>query len=237
MAISPTGRRAGLSKQFIIGKAVSLSEQMGIDGWTMRDISKELNVVPSVLYHYFPNKESLCSSVVEQVCADITLPDENLDWKAWFTAMAHAVRPVLLRYHGITDRFARGKFTEKFLPSLDIAYRKLMEAGFGDKTALAYMIISNSVIHTIGARNLRSSHQIGERHDLNTMIGRFKPMMEKSPGLRAMVDTYIKPLSTPEREDELSAEYYGLIVATVLEGVERVLLPQANPQSSNSQTA
>ncbi|AKK12092.1 TetR/AcrR family transcriptional regulator [Corynebacterium uterequi] len=229
MGASSTGRRAGLTHQLILDEAVYLSEHQGVDGWTMRDIADRLGVVPSVLYHYFPNKDALCDAVVDHVCADIPLPDEHLQWKDWFTALAHSLRPVLLRYHGITDRFARGKFTPRLLPALDAAFRQLDGAGFGDKSALAYSIITNTVIHTIGARNLRSVHQPGQRHDLTTMLERFEPLADTSPGLRALVDLYLGPLATPELEDRLSAEYFNLVIAAMLDGIEHVLLPQAKP--------
>ena len=223
-----TRQRAGLSREAIIDYAVSQTESVGIDGWSMRDIAQGTGVVPSVLYHYFSNKEDLCDAVVERVCADIVLPDGGLGWKEWFTAMAHNMRPVLLRYHGITDRFARGKYTESFLPVLDAGYTKLMEAGFEKKAVLAYVIISNQVLAAISARNLRSDRQRGERHDLGKMLERLTPMMDSSPGLRTMIEDYLAPLSDPSREDDLSDEYYGLVIATVLDGVEHVLKPQQN---------
>lgn len=231
MQSSSTSRRAGLSQQVIVDRAVFLSEHNGIDGWSMRDIAKELNVVPSVLYHYFPNKDALCDAVVDRVCADMAVPDGSLEWKAWFTQLAHAIRPVLLRYHGITDRLARGKITEKFLPVLDAACQKLTEAGFGDKTAFAYAIITNTAINAIGARNLRSVNQTGERHDLDAMLQRFEPLMSASPGLSYLVESYLEPLSRPDEENRLSDEYFDLIVAVVLDGVERVLLPRAAQDS------
>ncbi|WP_216402510.1 TetR/AcrR family transcriptional regulator [Arcanobacterium phocae] len=230
-----TARRVGLNKEIILEKAIDLSQSKGIEGWSIRDIARELDVVPSVIYHYYPHKEALCDSVVDRVCADIELPAEDLDWKAWFKAVAQVIRPVLLRYYGITDRFARGKFTTQFLPVIDIAYEKLIEAGFGDKAELAYVIITNSVIHTIGARNLRSVHQTGERHDLDAMLERFKPMMKDSVGLSMVVANYLGPLSDPECEEELSQKYYDLTIASVLEGAESVLLPQAN-NSSDAQS-
>lgn len=205
-----------------------MSELKGIDGWSMRDIAKKLDVVPSVLYHYFPNKDSLRDEVVDEVCADFVVPDMNLDWKAWFTELAHGIRPILLRYYGVTDRLVRGKVTPQFLPVLDGACQKLTEAGFGNQTAFAYAIITNTVINAIGARNLRSEHQTGERHDLDLMLRRFEPVIDKSPGLRYMVENYLEPLSHPDKEDELSDRYFDLIVASILDGVEHILLPHAD---------
>lgn len=227
MEASPTSRRVGLSKQVIIQQAARLSEHKGIDGWSMRDIAKELDVVPSVLYHYFPNKDCLCDAVVDQVCASIAIPDLSLDWKAWFTQLAHGIRPVLLRYYGITERLVRGKITPQFLPVLDAAYQKLDEAGFGNQTAFAYSIITNTAINAIGARNLRSANQTGEPHDLNLMLDRFAPLLDKSPGLRYLVNAYLEPLSHPDQEEQLSDKYFDLIVAVVLDGVEHILLPAA----------
>lgn len=220
-----TGRRVGLSREAILDYAVSQTETVGIDGWSMRDIAHGTGVVPSVLYHYFSNKEELCDAVVERVCANISLPDNDLGWKEWFTAMAHNIRPILLRYHGITERFARGKYTGSFLPVLDTAYDKLLKAGFGKNAALAYVIISNQVLAAISARNLRSYRQRGERHDLGKMLERLTPMMNSSPGLRAMIENYLAPLSDPSLEDNLSDEYYNLVIATVLDGVEHILKP------------
>lgn len=124
-----TGRRAGLSRDLVVEKAVELSSLSGVEGWSVRDIARELEVVPSVIYHYFPNKEAICDAVVDRVCEGIEVPDPDLDWKDWFRCMAHSFRPTLLAYPGITDRFARGKFTKQFLPMLDGAWVKLQEAG------------------------------------------------------------------------------------------------------------
>ncbi len=190
----------------------------------MRDIAAEVGVVPSVIYHYFPNKDALCDAVVGKVCESIRIPDSDLEWKPWFTALAKAIRPPLLHYCGVSDRLIQGKFVEQLLPLLNAAYAKLEEAGFGERSALAYSMIANTLMHAISARNMRSPHRTGERHDLNEMLARFEPMLEKSAGLRGIVDDYLRPLSHPEEEDELSEEYYRLLTASVLDGVECTLL-------------
>ena len=74
-----TGRRAGLSRELIVKQAVQLSAISGVEGWSVRDIARELGVVPSVIYHYFPNKEAICDAVVDRVCVGIEVPDSDLD--------------------------------------------------------------------------------------------------------------------------------------------------------------
>ncbi|MEX3504927.1 TetR/AcrR family transcriptional regulator [Corynebacterium sp. LK2510] len=223
-ASASTGRRAGLTQDRVIDAALSLSEEVGIDGWSIRDITKSLGVVPSVVYHYFHNKEALCDAVVDRIWASIQLPDEDKEWREWFTEMVHQIRAVLLRYYGVTDRLARGKFTEGALPVLDASYRKLEQAGFGDQIALVYTIITNSTLHAIGARNLRTTHQKGERHDLNELLDRLKPMMTRSVGLKNMVESYFEPLSHPDNESRMSDEYFDLLLKVVFDGLEQTFL-------------
>ncbi|MEW6949120.1 TetR/AcrR family transcriptional regulator [Trueperella pyogenes] len=224
-----TGRRAGLSRDLVVEKAVELSSLSGVEGWSVRDIARELEVVPSVIYHYFSNKEAICDAVVDRVCEGIEVPDPDLDWKDWFRCMAHSFRPTLLAYPGITDRFARGKFTKQFLPMLDGAWVKLQEAGFGDNAAVVYTIIANSLIHTIGARNLRALNQTQPRHDLHQMLDRFEPLKAQSVGLANIVSSYLEPLSHPEKEEEMSRKYYDLVLSVILDGVEHTFLSKVDP--------
>ena len=83
----------------------------------MRDIARSLDVVPSVIYHYYPQKDDLCDAVVEEVCSTVELPDADLGWKEWFTALLTAYRPVFLRCPGVTDRLAMGRITDPSCPS------------------------------------------------------------------------------------------------------------------------
>ncbi len=225
--VSPTARRAGLTKQIIADKAVLLSEEYGLTGWSIRDLAGSLDVVPSVIYHYFPNKEDLYDAVVDQVCAEISLPDENLEWKPWFRALLKNVRPVLLRYNGITDRLTVGKLTKQFLPIVDTACEKLLAAGFAEFTPLAYSMIFNAAIWTIGARNLRWQRRGKPVYSLTEMLDRMRPMADESAGLEYLINNLFEPLTQQQTYEQISEEYYDLIIQVLLDGVEHILLPKA----------
>lgn len=219
-----TGRRAGLSPELIVEGALQLAETKGIDGWSVRDVAQRLGVVPSVIYHYYPNKEALCDAVVDRACSEIRLPDDSLRWNEWWKNMALTIRPVLLRYVGITDRLARGKFTSAFLPMVDSGMNKLFEAGFSKNTPLVYSILVNTIIHAIGARNLRSERQQHNRHDMGEMLQRFAGLKGESVALNYMVDNFFEPLSRADHEDEISQKYYETVIDVVLTGIEEVFL-------------
>ena len=222
-----TGRRVGLTKEAVIATAVAMSEQHGIDGWSMRSLAQELGIAPSVLYHYFSAKDEVCDGVVDTIIATIALPKADLPWKEWFTQILHNARPALLKYHGVTERLQQGKFTPSALPMLDAGVMKLQEAGFGKYTALAFVMIVNVAIGAISARNMRSHHgSTTPHHDIHSMLERLTPMSEQSIGLSLMIDSMFTPL-TLTKEDQLSAAYFDLIIAAILDGMEHVVLPLA----------
>ena len=230
---APTARRAGLSRGAVIDRAVRMSREHGVEGWSMRDIARSLDVVPSVIYHYFPQKDDLCDAVVERVCSTIGLPDADLGWKDWFTALLMAYRPVLLRYPGVTDRLAAGRITESFLPVIDMAMTKLAEAGFGALAPLAYAMIFNVTASTIGMRTMRAqrTRSGGRAYDVSALVRRLSTMTARSEELDIMVRNFFVPLTDEEQGSRISEEYFELIIASLLDGVEHVLLPRAAAQS------
>lgn len=230
-----TARRVGLTPERVVDRAQELTARLGLDGWSLRQLAEELDVVPSVVYHYYPTKEDVCDAVVERVGTLIALPDPSLGWKEWFTAMLLGARPVLLEYHGVADRIMRGEFTRGFAPMIDTAVAKLQEAGFADLAPMAYAMISNSAISAIAARNRRSAKQGASRHDLALMMDHMEPVARCSPGARLMIDHLFNPLSSSERGEDLSEEYFGLLLASLLEGVERVVLPRAQALDHGSE--
>ena len=79
-----TGRRRGLDANKVAEAAKGMAAEKGFDGWRMRDLAKRLDVAPSVIYHYFSNREAVCDAVMELIARDIALPPEDLVWKEWF---------------------------------------------------------------------------------------------------------------------------------------------------------
>ena len=224
---APTARRVGLSREVIVERAAQLSEGRGIEGWSIRDIARSLDVVPSVIYHYFPHKDDLCAAVVETVCATVDVPDGSLNWKQWFTVLLARFRPVLLRYPGVTERLSVGEFGRAFLPIIDAACKKLMEAGFADLTPLAYSMIVNVAMSTISARHRRSPPGRSGQNGTAVVLERLNAMVGESEGLDYLVKNYFEPMSHQDREKRIGEEYYELVIASLLDGIEHVLLPRA----------
>lgn len=230
-ARSSTARRVGLTPERIIDQAEDLTRRAGIGGWSVRRLAGELDVVSSVIYHYYPTKDEICDAVVERVSTRVQWPDPALEWKEWLTAALLALRPVLLDYHGVAERLMRGEFTHGFVPLIDLAITKLRKAGFGDLAPMACSIIVNSALSAIAARNRRSIKEGPQLHDLDRVLKRMELMAQQSPGMRLMVDQLLAPLNTDEHGDELSDAYFTAVVASLIDGVEHCLLPRATTGS------
>lgn len=218
----PAPRRIGLDAEQITAQACELSRSRGLEHWSIRDLAKELDAVPSVIYHYFSNKDAILDSVIDSVSADFPLPDPNLEWKDWFTTLFMAIRPTLLEYRGLADRLIAGRITPGLAPIIDAAVAKLEEAGFGARTAFAYSMIFNVAISTIAART-HHVHGLNGVLDTETLLAAFESLNE-SRGTRVLVRDLVSPLVDPSTSARVSDEYFELLLKAILEGVESVLL-------------
>lgn len=217
-------RRAGLTKDKIISTALQLTESRSLNGWSVRDLADSLGVVPSVVYHYFPNKEALQAGVVERVVNLFPLPDPTLEWKAWFLDLFRGIRPFLLRYVGITERFTELKIPVGITAVGDIGCRKLMEAGFGPYTGVVYAMLFNSANHAASLHNARSPKTPMHRMSMQEVEQQWRPLHSEFYSVQVMMDSLIAPMaSNAENEDEYSARYSELLIAALLDGVESLL--------------
>ncbi|MDE1565008.1 TetR/AcrR family transcriptional regulator [Actinotignum sanguinis] len=225
-----TGRRVGLNQDKIRRVAQSLTRERGIENWSIRDLALELKVSPSVIYHYFANRDAIIDAVIAQLIGSIALPEKSLEWKEWFMALATNARPVLLEHPGVTERMMHGNFSAEMLPLLEASFEKLHEAGFHHHAPQAYTMIINTILWAITARNLRSPTRREQRHDLGRMVAQAQPLAAGSAALTDMLDNYLLPLTDPQNENQMSQEYFTIMVRALLVGLEETLLPR---ESSN----
>jgi len=91
--------RAGeepLTRERILGAALSLVDEKGIESLSMRRLAKELGVDPMAIYHHLPNKRALLSALVEEVFSEMRVPGpvKTGSWRERVRAWACAFRDV-----------------------------------------------------------------------------------------------------------------------------------------------
>ena len=223
-----TGRRRGLDANKVAEAAKGMAAEKGFDGWRMRDLAKRLDVAPSVIYHYFSNREAVCDAVMELIARDIALPPEDLVWKEWFLQTARNLRAVLLSYNGAADRLMTNRFPAALIPFLDRYMDRLHEAGFDTMAPFAYAMSINVALGAIAGRDHRSENERKSAVDLKETLERIERMGEASDGMKELVEGFIGPLAEQDAQGSgggISDRYFELLMRSVLDGIE-VTLPR-----------
>jgi AcrR family transcriptional regulator len=91
-------RRVPLTRERVLGAALSLADAGGIESLTMRSLGEELKVGPMALYRHVANKDDIVDGIVDLVFSEIELPSTGADWKTAMRERAISVREALLRH-------------------------------------------------------------------------------------------------------------------------------------------
>ena len=77
---------------------MALADDAGIEALSIRNLAKELGVVPMALYKHVANKEELLDGMVDVVVGEIDPPVPGADWKSAIRRRVLSARQALLRH-------------------------------------------------------------------------------------------------------------------------------------------
>jgi TetR/AcrR family tetracycline transcriptional repressor len=141
-----------LDQSQIVQAALTLLDEAGFDGLTMRNLAKKLGVQAASLYWHVRNKQDLLSLLAEEICAPMREPDRTLPWQNQLEAMAIEYRQVLLAHRDAAQVLASsgGPSGPKRLRLTEIGLRTLLDAGLSQKdAAYAGMLMNDFVIMSV----------------------------------------------------------------------------------------
>jgi len=140
-------RRVRLSRDRVLGVAVTLADAGGIEALTMRKLGVELGVEAMSLYNHVANKADLLDGMIDIVFGEIDLPTDGTDWRTAMTRRAISARDVLSRH-----RWATGLMESRTTPGPatlrhhDTVLGTLRGAGFSiELAAHAYSALDSYV--------------------------------------------------------------------------------------------
>jgi AcrR family transcriptional regulator len=90
--------RAPLSRERVLQAAVTLADEGGIDGLSMRRLAQDLGVEAMSLYHYFRSKGELLAGMLESVYGEFERPPADGDWRDAMRQAAVSAHHTLLRH-------------------------------------------------------------------------------------------------------------------------------------------
>jgi len=197
-----------LTESAIVDAALRVIRHSGVEGLSMRALSRELGMSPMAAYYYVANKEELLDLVAARALADIRVPKSaRTPWPVRLRLLIDLIDEALRSYRGVgevlLDRMHR---TQKHV--MRAIMEILSEAGFSDAdVALAY-----AMIHTY-------------------LFGRYRvtlaepPPVEEPAGDPTDVVWRVGPLSA-----RLSGrDYYDFGVDTLIKGLESRLSAAPTP--------
>jgi AcrR family transcriptional regulator len=140
-------RRTRLNRDRVLQAAVTLADQAGLDGFSMRGLAQELGVVPMALYKHVANKEELLDGMVDLVFSEMESPSPGEDWRAGLRRRALSGRGVLKR-HG----WAIGRMESRHPGPANLRHHNatmgcLREAGFSFPLAIHAYSVQDAYIY------------------------------------------------------------------------------------------
>jgi len=95
-------RRAPLTRELVLAKALQLVDAEGLDALTRRRLGQELGRDAMTLYRYAPDRAALLDGIVELVLAEMSHPPEEApNWQAQLRRGAHEFRRLALAHPNV----------------------------------------------------------------------------------------------------------------------------------------
>ncbi len=96
--MAATSGSTPLNRERIVQAAVELADQVGAEALAIRKIADALGSKPMTLYSYIDGKDDILDGMVDQVFAEIALPDPDLPWQDAVRGRCVSARQVLGRH-------------------------------------------------------------------------------------------------------------------------------------------
>ncbi|WLS44593.1 TetR/AcrR family transcriptional regulator C-terminal domain-containing protein [Micromonospora profundi] len=149
-----TLRRTPLSRDRILRAAVALADEAGIESLSMRNLAKDLQVVPMALYKHVANKDELLDGMIDVVVAEIDPPTPDAEWKQTVRGRILSARQALLRHPWAPLAIdTRNMATPAILAYLDSMVGTFRAGGFSAD-------LTHHVMHAMGSRILGFSQEL-----------------------------------------------------------------------------
>jgi AcrR family transcriptional regulator len=210
--------RVPLTRERVLGAAVLLADEDGLESLTMRELGLRLGVEAMSLYNHVANKDDILDGMVDLVVSEIDLPADTVDWKEAMRRRAISAQSVFSRHpwaSGLID--SRESSGPARLHYFDWVVGTLRRAGFTLEMAARAFSVLDSYIYGFGRQQLNMS--AGRDLEPEQMAEAFLRGIpaDEYPYLREMVVEY----AMNSGHDESADFEFGL--SLILDGLQRLL--------------
>jgi AcrR family transcriptional regulator len=222
-----TEARVPLSKERVLGAAVKLADEGGIDALTMRNLAHALGVEAMSLYYHVASKDEVLDGIAEvilgeihEVVSTIEGPPDGVDWKTAMRQRILSARQVLLRHP-----WAAGVIETRTAMSLEAV--KYFDEVLGLFRAGGFSYdMAHHAMHALGSRALGFTQELFEPDNADAgdeqATAMLEQMADKIPHIVEMLMevSHGDPESTLGWCDDQVEFEFGLDL--ILDGLERL---------------
>jgi AcrR family transcriptional regulator len=212
--------REPLTKERILGAAITLADEGGVESLSMRRLAQELGVVPMALYKHVANKDELLDGMIDVVVAEIDPPIQGVNWNTTMRERILSARRALLRHPWATSVLeSRGEPTPTVIGYIDSMMGVFLDGGFS-------IALMHHSMHVMGSRMLGFSQELFD--DTASMPAEeaaemWMQMADIYPNIAKLIpvaaDTHEGPVVGGGCDDQFEFEF---ALDLVLDGLERL---------------
>lgn len=207
--------RSRLSKELVLGAAINLVDEGGIESLSIRKLARALGLRPMSLYHYVANKDEILTGILDMVVREFQLA-EGGEWKPAIRASAVSAHEVLLRHPwACTLMMSPLRASAARLRYMEALLGRLREAGFSAETTdHAYHALDS---HIIGFTLWHTGYSTAIRAAPDLSANAFEELLKGLPYLTEHAQQHERK----RRPGEATDYEFGLDL--ILNGLERML--------------
>ncbi|WP_435125695.1 TetR/AcrR family transcriptional regulator [Micromonospora tulbaghiae] len=147
-AVPPRARRKPpLTLERIVELAVTVLDEQGVEGLTMRCLAQRLDVTATALYWHVKTKDDVLDLAVDHIFGEVPVPDDGDDWMDDVRVLVRAWRGAMLRHPWAPRLVGRPMLGPNVLARTEVLQSALVRGGCGGlHLAVATRMLANYVI-------------------------------------------------------------------------------------------
>jgi TetR/AcrR family tetracycline transcriptional repressor len=220
LTATATAAKADLSRDAIVGRALTVMDTDGPDAVTIRRIAQDLGVTPMALYWHVVNKDELLEAMGDALLADVTPPPATGSWSTQLRGVVIALVTELSKHPAAAELvFPRILVTAPGLRITEFTLTLLQKAGFSvaESADLARMGLQTAMMLVTQLPGAESQTARDEREAL---LAQKREHISRLPADHyPHVREAAAALTACDDEDA----YYGFGVDLYIEGAEALL--------------
>jgi len=210
--------RTRLTRETVVGQALALADEEGMEAVTIRRLAERLGVTPMALYWHVKNKDELLIAMADQLLAEVApAGDGDEPWNVRLRGVVAALIAVLRAHRCAAALLSTANKTaaESFLRATDGSLGLLRQAGF---TLQEGFVIACNLLHDViglvdrqpgGCKSGLTPEQSAEWHRQERLE------MEALP-----IDQYPNIVEFAALEDLDAESYYAFGLDLLMAGIE-----------------